>query len=56
MLMNLKSNNLRAITPRISNGGLLVVHRFMLRTIVSVPGQVVALNFATAHTRKRYGA
>jgi len=40
-------------TPRISNGGLLVVLSFALRVIVRVPGQVIALNSATAHTRKR---
>jgi hypothetical protein len=40
-------------TPRISNGGLLVVLRFVFLIIVSVPGQVIALNSATAHTRKR---
>jgi hypothetical protein len=44
------------LTPRISNGGLLVVHRFALRTIVRVSGQVIALNSATAHTRKRHTA
>jgi hypothetical protein len=41
-------------TPRIANGGLLVVHMFALRIITRVPGQVIALNSATAHTRKRY--
>jgi hypothetical protein len=41
-------------TPRISNGGLLVVQGFVLRTIARVPGQVIALNSATAHTRKRW--
>ena len=40
-------------TPRISNGGLLVVLWFVLRIIAHVPGQVIALNSATAHTRKR---
>jgi hypothetical protein len=42
------------LTPRISNGGLLVVLWFVLRAIVRVSGQVIALNPATAHTRKRY--
>ena len=28
--------------------------RFVLRIIARVPGQVIALNSATAHTRKRY--
>jgi hypothetical protein len=40
-------------TPRISNGGLLVMPRSVLRIIARVPGQVIALNSATAHTRKR---
>jgi len=31
-------------TPRISNGGLLVVPWFVLRNIASVPRQVIALN------------
>jgi len=30
-----------------------MVPRFALRTIARVPGQVIALNSATAHTRKR---
>jgi len=42
------------LTPRISNGGLLVMLFFALRIIVSVHGHVIALNSATAHTRKRY--
>jgi hypothetical protein len=41
------------LTPRISNGGLLVLHMFALRIIARVPGQVIALNSAIAHTRKR---
>jgi len=41
------------LTPRISNGGLLVVLWFVFRTIARVSGQVIALNSATAHTRKR---
>jgi len=41
-------------TPRISNGGLLVVLRFALRSIAGIPGQVIALKSATAHTRKRW--
>jgi len=40
-------------TPRISNGGLLVVLWFSLRIIGRVPGQVFALKPVTAHTRKR---
>jgi hypothetical protein len=31
------------------------VQRFTLRIIARVPGQVIALNSATAHTRKRCG-
>jgi len=42
------------LTPRISNGGFLVVHGFALRIIASVPGQVIAPNSATAHTLKRW--
>jgi len=40
-------------TPRISNGGLLVVLRSVLCPIARVPGQVIALKSATAHTRNR---
>jgi len=43
-------------TPRISNGGLLVMLRFTLCTIARVSGQVIALDPATAHMRKRYSA
>jgi len=38
------NNNIRSLTPRISNGGLLAVPRFALCTIARVPGQVIALN------------
>jgi hypothetical protein len=44
------------LTPRISNGGLLVVLKFVLCKIVRVPGQVIALNSATAHTLDRCGS
>lgn len=36
-------------TPRISNGGLLMVLLFALHAIAYVSGQVIALNSATAH-------
>jgi hypothetical protein len=52
--LNLIKNKHERPTPRISNGGLLVVLGFVLRIIASVPGQVIALNSATAHTRKRW--
>jgi len=46
-------NNAQLLTPRISNGGLWVMQWFALRIIACVPGQAIALNSATAHTRKR---
>jgi hypothetical protein len=52
-IIGIENINALPLTPRICNGGLLVVHRFALRIIVRVPGQVIALNSATAHTRKR---
>lgn len=45
---------LRCLTPGISNGGLLLVLRFAHCNIACVPGEVIALNLATAHTRKRW--
>jgi len=45
--------NALCLTPRISNGGLLVVLWLVLRTNARVPGQVIALKSTTAHTRNR---
>jgi len=39
-------------TPRKSYGCLFMILRFLLRIILKVPGQVIALNSATPHASK----